>query len=102
MNRTANPGYRTATAAELADHDARAARAPVPSWANPPQRATGLTGRQREFVERARELAAVEGTEDLRAYYAGDPMATGTETEASAFGSAQFLLEQLLKIIDGR
>jgi hypothetical protein len=61
-----------------------------------------LDGRQREFVERARELAAVETTEDLRAYYADDPISTGTETEASAFGSAQFLLEQLLKIIDGR
>jgi hypothetical protein len=61
-----------------------------------------LTVRQREFVERARELAAVETTEDLRAYYADDPMGTGTETEAAAFGSARFLLEQLLKIIDGR
>ena len=60
-----------------------------------------LTPRQREFVERARELAAVETAEDLRAYYADDPMGTGTETEAAAFGSARFLLEQLLKIIDG-
>ena len=29
-------------------------------------------------------------------------MSTGPETEAAAFGSAQFLLDQLLKIIDGR
>jgi hypothetical protein len=85
--------YRTATAAELADHDRR-----VPAA----RTAAKLTPRQREFVERARELAAVETTEDLRAYFAADPMSTGTETEASAFGSAQFLLEQLLKILDGR
>ena len=64
--------------------------------------AVQLTPRQRDFVERARELAAVETAEDLKAFYADDPMGTGTETEASAFGSAQFLLEQLLKIIDGK
>jgi hypothetical protein len=68
---------RTATAAELADHDRRVLAA---------RTAAKLTPRQREFVERARELAAVETTEDLRAYYADDPMGTGTETEASAFG----------------
>jgi hypothetical protein len=61
-----------------------------------------LDGRQREFVERARELAAVETAEDLRAYYAADPMGTGTETEAAAFGSARFLLEKLVEIIDGQ
>jgi hypothetical protein len=60
-----------------------------------------LTPRQREFVERARELAAVETTEDLKAFYAADPMGTGTETEAAAFGSARFLLEKLVEIIDG-
>jgi hypothetical protein len=61
-----------------------------------------LTPRQREFVERARELAAVETDDDLKAFYADDPMSTGTETEAAAFGSARFLLEKLVEIIDGQ
>jgi hypothetical protein len=61
-----------------------------------------LTPRQREFAERARELAAVETAEELKAFYAADPMGTGAETEASAFGTAQFLLNQLLKIIEGQ
>jgi hypothetical protein len=45
-------------------------------------------------------LAAVETADDLSAYYADGPMATGTD--ASAFGSARFLLEKLVEIIDGR
>jgi hypothetical protein len=64
-----------------------------------------LTTRQLEYVDRARRLAACETSADLHEFYAADPLHAGSatpETEAAAFGTAQFLLSRLLEIIDRR